>query len=188
MKKRVLAVFAMSALIASGAAIAHGEDISIELKKTRAAERAAEITGLRSSLAGTFIKTGAVVTEETFKSVCGAVGKRVKEISGKEGVTIRHASVKNRNPANAPTATELELINRFEAEPGLKELSGETLMEGKRFFRYTSTIYVEEACLSCHGAKDKRPLFIAAKYPNDKAYDFKAGDLRGIISILTPLD
>lgn len=188
MKKRQLTVFVMAALIASGAALAHGEDGSTELKNTRAAERAAEITNLRSTLAKTFIKTGTVVTEETFKSVCGAVGKRVKEISEKDGVTIRHASVKNRNPANAPTATELELINRFEAEPGLKELSNETLVDGKRSFRYTSAIYVEEACLSCHGAKDKRPPFIAAKYPNDKAYDFKTGDLRGIISILGPLD
>lgn len=188
MKKRQLTVFVMAALIASGAALAHGEDGSTELKKTRAAEMAAEITNLRSTLAKTFIKTDTVVTEETFKSVCGAVGKRVKEISEKDGVTIRHASVKNRNPANAPTATELELINRFEAEPGLKELSNETLVDGKRFFRYTSAIYVEEACLSCHGAKDKRPPFIAAKYPNDKAYDFKTGDLRGIISILGPLD
>lgn len=188
MKKRQLTVFVMVALIASGAALAHGEDGSTELKKARAAEMASEITNLRSTLAKTFIKTGMVVTEETFKSVCGAVGKRVKEISEKEGVTIRHASVKNRNPTNAPTATDLELINRFEAEPGLKELSNETLVDGKRFLRYTSAIYVEEACLSCHGAKDKRPSFIAAKYPNDKAYDFKTGDLRGIISILRPLD
>lgn len=188
MKKRQLAVFVMAAILASGAGLAHGEDVSVELKKTGAAEKAAEITNLRSSLARTFIKTGTVVTEETFKSVCGAVGKRVKEISEKEGVAIRHASVKNRNPANAPTATELELINWFEAEPWRKELGGETLVDGKRSFRYTSAIYVEEACLSCHGAKDKRPLFIAAKYPNDKAYDFKTGDLRGIISILTPLN
>lgn len=188
MKKRRLAVFVMAAILASGAALAHGEDGSVELKKARAAEIAQEITGLRSSLAKTFIKTGTVVTEETFKSVCGAVAKKVKEISEKEGVTIRHASVKNRNPANAPTATELELINRFQTEPGLKELGGETLVDGKRSFHYTSAIYVEEACLSCHGAKDKRPPFIAVKYPNDKAYDFKTGDLRGIISILGPID
>lgn len=188
MKKMRLAVLVVAAILASGATAARGEERPVEHKKAIAAERAAEITALRSALARSFIKTGAVVTEETFKSVCGAVAKRVKEISEKEGVTIRHASVKNRNPANAPTATELELISRFQTEAGLKELSGETLIEGKRFFRYTSAIYVEEACLSCHGAKEKRPPFIAAKYPDDKAYGFQTGDLRGIISILGPLD
>ncbi len=188
MKKLRFAVFAFVALLASGAILAHGEDVPIKQKKTRAAENAAEIVKMRSSLARTFIKTDTVVTEETFKSVCGAVAKRVKEIAEKEGFTVRHASAKNRNPANAATAAELVLIDRFTTEPGVKELQDETLVNGKRFFRHTLPIYVEDACLSCHGAKEKRPDFIRTKYPEDKAYDFKTGDLRGIISILVPLD
>lgn len=188
MKKRLSAVFAMAALLAAGAAATHGEDAPIGLKKERAAAHAAEIIRMRSSLAGTFIKTDAVATDETFKSVCGPVAKKVREISGKEGFTVRHASIKNRNPANGPTPAEAELINRFSTEAGLKELQGETLVGGKRFFYYTLPIYVEEACLSCHGAKEKRPAFIVSKYPEDKAYDFKTGDLRGIISVLVPLD
>ncbi len=45
MKKRRFAVFAMAALLASGAATTHGEDASIELKKKRAAANAAESGG-----------------------------------------------------------------------------------------------------------------------------------------------
>lgn len=188
MKKRVIAVFAMATLIASGAIAAHGQERSADSVRIKTAERALEITNLRSSLAKTLIKTDSAVTEETFKSVCGAVAKRAKEINEKEGLRIRHASAKNRNPANGPTQAELELIGKFQADAGLKELGGETLIDGKRFFRYTMPIYVEEACLSCHGAKEKRPPFIAAKYPDDKAFDFKVGDLRGIISVLAPID
>lgn len=181
-------VFAFVALLASGALLAHGEDVPLEQKKRLAAESAAEIVQMRSSLARTFIKTDTMVTEDTFKSVCGAVAKRVKEITVKDGFTVRHASEKNRNPANAATTEELVLIDRFLAEPGVKELQDETLVNGKRFFRHTLPIYVEEACLSCHGAKEKRPDFIVSKYPEDKAYGFKTGDLRGIISILVPLE
>lgn len=188
MKKLRFAVFAFVAILASGAALAHGEDVPVEQKKALAAESAAEIVKMRSSLARTFIKTDTVVTEDTFKSVCGAVAKRVKEITGKEGFTVRHASAKNRNPANAATVEELALIDRFQTEPGVRELQDETLVNGKRFSRHTLPIYVEEACLSCHGAKEKRPGFVVSKYPEDKAYGFETGDLRGIISILVPLE
>lgn len=47
---------------------------------------------------------------------------------------------------------------------------------------------MEAACLACHGEKDSRPEFIKEKYPDDRAYGFKKGDLRGVISVLIPLD
>ena len=47
-------------------------------------------------------------------------------------------------------------------------------------------IFVEDACLACHGSKDKRPFFIVDKYPEDRAFDFKTGDLRGMVEVLFP--
>ena len=65
---------------------------------------------------------------------------------------------------------------------------GEVEIEGKGYKRYVRPIFVEPACLACHGEKDKRPDFIVKKYPKDKAFDFKVGDLRGIISVMIPDD
>lgn len=56
--------------------------------------------------------------------------------------------------------------------------------QGRRYLCYMRPIFVEEACLACHGPKNKRPRFIIEKYPDDKAYDFKVGDLRGMIEIM----
>lgn len=149
----------------------------------KAMAAADEIITMRSTLAAEFIKPGAVIDEETFKKVCGAVAKRAKDITEKTGVKIRHAAVKNRNPINAADEREQAIIGRFEADKSLSELWENFDSEGKSFKRYTRPIFVEKACLACHGSKEARPEFIKTKYPDDKAYGFKEGDLRGIISV-----
>ncbi len=157
-------------------------------KRSKARAIADEIINMRSSLARTFIKPDMEITEETFKSVCGAVGKRMKDLSEKEGVKIRHATTKNRNPMNAATLEEIEVLAKFNKDRNLKEISGAIEEGGKKYYRFEKPIFVEETCLACHGQKDKRPKFIVDKYPDDKAYDFKVGDLRGMISAMAPVD
>ncbi|MBI5237191.1 MAG: DUF3365 domain-containing protein [Deltaproteobacteria bacterium] len=186
MLKKILALIPI--LFFSGAAAAELNDISLEHKKDNAAADATEIIGMRSALAKQFIRPGVTINEETFKNVCGAVSRRVKEISEKEGLVIRHASMKNRNPKNAPSPDELELIEKFRQNRKLPDVWDNTVRDGKKYLRYTRPIYVEGACLACHGKKDERPEFIVDKYPDDKAFDFSVGDLRGIISVLIPLD
>ena len=47
-------------------------------------------------------------------------------------------------------------------------------------------INVEPSCLACHGTKASRPAFIKANYPDDKAFDFTVGDLRGMYAVHLP--
>lgn len=154
----------------------------------KAMAAADEIITMRSDLAREFIKPGAVIDEETFKKVCGAVAKRAKDITEKTGVKIRHAAIKNRNPLNAADERERAIIEKFEANKSLSEIWEDFESEGKSFKRYTRPIFVENACLACHGLKEARPEFIKTKYPDDKAYEFKEGDLRGIISVTVPAE
>lgn len=179
---KILAACAL--VLASSPAVFAIDDIALDHKKDNAMANASEIIEMRSTLAKEFIKPGVEVNEDTFKNVCGQVGKRVKEISEKEGVIIRHASLKNRNPNNAATPEEAAIIARFAKDRKIKEVWDSTEKDGKKYLRYSKPIYVEEACLACHGAKDLRPEFIVKKYPEDKAYDYKVKDLRGIISVL----
>lgn len=180
MKSRTLFLAVAAPLLLSAPAI--GAEVN-NTPEEKAAAAADEIISMRSTLAEEFIKPGAVVDEETFKKTCGAVGKRVKEITEKTGLKIRHAATKNRNPANAASGAEEELIERFASDRGLSEVWEDFEAEGKRYKRYTRPIFVEPACLACHGPKDERPGFIKTKYPADLAYGFKEGDLRGIISV-----
>jgi hypothetical protein len=182
---KALSSAALASLLLAAPALA-GQIINTPEEKAMAA--ADEIITMRSSLAAEFIKPGAVIDEETFKKVCGAVAKRVKDITEKTGVKIRHAAVKNRNPLNAANESEAALIKRFETDKSLSEIWEDGVSEGKAFKRYTRPIFVEEACLACHGPKEARPEFIKTKYPDDKAYDFEKGALRGIISVTVPAE
>ena len=157
---------------------------AMDAKKAKAVAAADEIITMRSTLAKNFIKPGAEITEETFRNVCGAVGKRVKEIAASEGFIIRHAALKYRNPANAAKPADMEDLKTFEKYPNLRDKWDEVEIGKTKYVRYQRAIRVEEACLACHGPKDKRPWFIVEKYPDDKAFDFKVGDFRGVIMIL----
>lgn len=156
----------------------------LDAKKARAVSAAEEIVQMRSTLARNFIKPGIEITEETFKNVCGAVAKRVKEIVETEGFKIRHAAAKYRNPVNAATLEEIRTLAEFDRNRNLNNKWDTVEVDGKRYQRYMKPMFVEDACLACHGPKDKRPQFIAEKYLDDRAYDFKAGDLRGMIAIM----
>lgn len=164
---------------------AHAED-EMEAKKTGAVSAAEEIIQMRSTLARNFIKPDMEITEETFKNVCGAVAKRVKEIMEKDGYKIRHASAKYRNPVNAATPEEISILETFDRNREIKGQWDIAETDGKKFQRYMKPIFVEDACLACHGPKDKRPQFIIDKYPEDRAYDFKTGDLRGMLEVMFP--
>lgn len=170
-------------LVAFLPALAAADDMAA--RQERAEAYAKEIIEMRSTRAAEFIKPGVEITPETFKLVCGAVGKRVKEIAEAEGFKIRHAAVKYRNPANEATPEEAALIRSFLSdEEGVLDEWEMLERGGSTTFRYTTAIYVEKQCLACHGKKEDRPGFIVQGYPEDKAYGFEVGDLRGIISIL----
>jgi hypothetical protein len=155
-------------------------------KKAGAVTAAEEIIQMRSTLAQNFIKPDMEITEETFKSVCGAVAKRVKEIMEKDGYKIRHASAKYRNPVNAATQEEISILETFDRNREIKGQWDIVESDGKKFQRYMKPIFVEDACLACHGPREKRPKFIVDKYPEDRGHDFKTGDLRGMVEVMFP--
>ncbi len=39
---------------------------------------------------------------------------------------------------------------------------------------------------ACHGSRDSRPAFVKEKYPNDRAFNFQPGDLRGMVAVFIP--
>src|SRR3989304_1871187 len=86
-RKIILSFLFSSALMGQALALT---DITAAHREDNAAANAEEIIDMRSRLAKT-IEPGSEVTEETFRKVCGAVAKRVKEISESEGVKIRYA-------------------------------------------------------------------------------------------------
>jgi HAMP domain-containing protein len=54
------------------------------------------------------------------------------------------------------------------------------------FYRYSQPIYVQESCLKCHGDPKGAPADVIAKYGDKRAFGYKVGDVRGIISVKLP--
>ena len=188
MKKRVVSITALLVLLFASHLFAEEPvEEPIDARKVKAKKIADEITDLRSKRAASLLESDKKITPTVFKSVCGAVNKKAMKIAKKEGVKIRHAAIKNRNPDHAATTEEISMHSFFVEYPDAGEIWNKTTIDGKEFDRYVRPIYVEPACLKCHGEKDERPEFIQKKYPEDKAFGFKVGDLRGIIEVMMPV-
>jgi len=112
----------------------------------------------------------------------------VKEVTKDfpENVKVRRTAIKYRNPNNKPDATDLEVLNKMESALKAKTLEKKPMVidvNGTK--RVYVPVIVEKACTKCHGdvnsMNPKVKDVIAKTYPNDKAINFKEGDLRGVV-------
>ncbi len=134
------------------------------------------LTEMRQSLAATLDnRTGLVINEDVFKQTCGKVGQELQTWAAANYVRVRQASDRFRNPANAASEKDMRMIELFRSDPKL-----DRQMDGKKLY---VRIPVVQSCLHCHGEKNARPDFIKIKYPQDKAFGYKPGDLRGVYSV-----
>lgn len=96
-------------------------------------------------------------------------------------ITVKSVSDRARNVNNSADKDELKAIKFFNENIDKTEYFSD---ENSDFYQYGSALRVEADCLKCHGNKENAPEFIQKTYNN--AYDYKLGELRGIISIKIP--
>lgn len=143
---------------------------------------------MRSTLAESLLRSDRPVDQETFANVCRPVGQRAATLSQENPWTVRQMAVRYRNPAHEAD-DEARMIHRLmEDRPDLQAVWVRTRSEGSDAYRYFRRITVEESCLACHGNQEDRPDFVRERYPNDRAYGFEVGDLRGVYSVVVPVE
>ena len=98
-------------------------------------------------------------------------------------IKVKTVSDRARNPKNMVDSDELKVINYFKKNKNDKEYFSDI---NKDFYQYGYALRIEQKCLSCHGKRENAPEFIKERYTN--AYDYKLGEVRGIISIKVPKD
>jgi len=146
-----------------------------------------QLDQMRISLASTLEDRSEEPTIETMKKVCMPVGMRAIAIGKENGWQVRQVATNYRNPDHAPASLqERQVIDLFHRHPEIKGLWEPATAEQGAGLNYYRRINVEPSCLACHGTKDTRPAFIKENYPNDKAFDFKPGDLRGMYAVYLP--
>lgn len=156
----------------------------------RGIQIAGDLVKLRSELAKKHVNLKKVVTEETAKNTCMAVVENARKITAESDIfMIRFVSEKPRGPENAPKEErnwdELTRLQIFEKNREKKELWGAAHIGDEDYYMYMRPIFAEKRCLVCHGEEKKRPKFIKDKYPQDRSYGFKEGDLMGAVAVYT---
>lgn len=154
---------------------------------TKAVQEIEALDAMRSGLASTLKDQPEKPDLETFKQVCKPVGMRAKQLSQENGWEVRQIATKYRNPAHSPKNFQEKMdLAKFEQNPDLMGFWQKATQEGEEGTAYYRRINVEASCLACHGTKNSRPQFVQEKYPQDLAYDFKEGDLRGMYGVFIP--
>ena len=118
-------------------------------------------------------------------------------LSRERGWRVTRVGTRVRNPLlGMPDAWEQRVLAEF-AERAAKKESFASMTHHEvvtepagQYFRFMKPILVQQKCLFCHGSRDQIPepirMLLKKHYPFDVATGYKAGELRGAVSIKQP--
>lgn len=153
----------------------------------KAVQEIEALDSLRSGLASTLEGRTEEPTLQTMKEVCKPVGMRAMQLSQENQWQVKQIASKYRNPDHAPDNLNSKIaLARFEQNPDLIGFWDRETIDGQAGTRYYRRINVEASCLACHGLQNNRPQFVKDHYPQDLAYNFHVGDLRGMYAVFIP--
>jgi len=131
-------------------------------------------------------------------SFCAQDATKIEEKvnSSLQGIKVTRVSLKYRNPKHKPDKVDVKVLNAFEEDIKRGMLPPYRMVKiekgGKEYYLYYKPIRINTFCLKCHGnpkKMDKSVLQIIRKnYPEDKAVNYKIGELRGACKVIIPAD
>jgi hypothetical protein len=107
-----------------------------------------------------------------------------KSAASDEIVELKRTALRYRNPENAPTELERQILNGY-----LKSFDKGDVLQNQVLFmdgavHFFRPIKLMPMCTNCHGTKDNISPEVLSKinqlYPNDQAIDFYPNELRGM--------
>jgi hypothetical protein len=100
-------------------------------------------------------------------------------------VDIKRTSLKYRNSGNKPNAEEVAMLTRFQEKLDRSEMILPEVVDGEKYAVFYAPIILQDMCLKCHGSKTEMVHYdvIQSFYPDDMAFDYRQGDLRGMWSV-----
>jgi hypothetical protein len=127
-------------------------------------------------------------------TVCADTAQRLqREAAERHGLLIRRVSSRWRNSLDVPDEyeqTQLDLLEEFRRNGSLTERTEAYRIvheDSVQYFRYMKPILVQSMCLSCHGRREAMSAELVSllrqRYPEDTAFDYANGDLRGAVSV-----
>ncbi len=98
-----------------------------------------------------------------------------------EQIRVRMVSERPRDPDNAADPLERRAIEFFRHHPEAAEFNDIEKENGREIFFHASPLRITANCLPCHASREEAPEVIASSY--DTGFDYRLGDLYGILSI-----
>lgn len=131
--------------------------------------------------------------------VCKTIAPELAgRLSRDTGWRVSRVSLKARNPLlGSPDAWEQRGLEEFDRRAAAGE-KAETLEVAEiveepagRYYRYMKALPVQPLCLTCHGTTETMSPDVLqrlrAEYPNDRATGYRAGQVRGAVTVKRPL-
>ena len=135
-----------------------------------------------------FKASGLPVTDETIGFLPAHAMSRIADDFANRtdtGITFNNVSDRPRNPRNKADSVEIEAMDYFRNNPEQNErIVNFTNSKGELSYHFSAPIWVEPACLTCHGERSQAPAAVRDRYEN--SWGYKLGELRGILSIKLP--
>ncbi len=125
-------------------------------------------------------------------SYCNLNATGISDSVGKKyNASIKRVTDKPRNQANAANAQELAQLKNWRSILAANTGQVVTQEETETARHFYMPIKIDAFCTPCHGVVGEtltveNQAIIAAKYPEDKATGYQAGDLRGLWHITFP--
>ncbi|MBH88230.1 MAG: hypothetical protein CMJ12_03620 [Pelagibacterales bacterium] len=147
---------------------------------------------LQKSLKSVLKESGPIVAIEYCNIAALAI---TSDTSNFNKISIKRTSLKLRNKSNKPDKWEIDVLNSFEK----RKNSGEEIStlnyqniyteNNEIFYRYMKAIPTVKACLTCHGSNrnPKVVIKLSELYPDDSAYNYVIGEIRGAFSVKIPI-
>ena len=96
-------------------------------------------------------------------------------------ISLQTVSDRPRNQDNQADKDELNAIDYFKNNTEKESFFSD---KNTNYYQFAYVLKIEDKCLKCHGNIAQAPLFIQNKYK--EAYNYKLGEVRGIMSIKIP--
>jgi hypothetical protein len=114
-----------------------------------------------------------------------ALATRELSMIANKGATraiFRVTSDDYRQEDNVPDEFELSAIKAFKEDKLLEFVE----QNENGTYRYARPVLVQQECLKCHGDPEDAPPAVIEKYGSQKAFGYKVGQVRGIVSVSLP--
>ena len=195
---KYILVFLLTLALVGGAFVVGLTTLRDQVLRNEAAAVADQVIAFRSWVAG----TGMIWVDKLAKGFPDSLAERkcdslkfygknpalaTRELSTIANKTAMRAtflvtSDEYRQQANQPDTFEKNAIATFKEDKKLAFIDGYT----GNTYRYARPIFVKKSCLKCHGQPEDAPKEVIEKYGNKKAFGYKVGDVRGIVSVKLP--